>query len=286
MDDRRSDGYRSTPRRAVDGGGKPVDSTDSRIERKDPDKLSFGGHVIAFFKELTFVIVVAVVLASLLRGFVGQMFIIPSISMEDTLKRDDRVLVEKLTPTRRGEVVVFADPGGWLSGLPADEPGPVSRALQFVGVLPDTSTEHLIKRVVGLPGDRVVCCDAEERVTVNGSPLDERRYLPEGLDGEPVAPSMITFEVVVPADHIFVLGDNRPNSRDSRCHLNDAAPGGTKGQNGFVSEDLVVGRAVAVAWPWPRRHRLPIPDTFEGVPVGADPAPTTPKITAGPEANC
>ena len=125
------------------------------------DGQSFGQHAGAFVRELLAVVIGAVIVASLLRGFVGQMFIIPSISMQNTLQIDDRVVVEKLSSIKRGQVVVFADPGGWLSGVVPTERGPVGRALEFVGVLPDTSTEHLIKRAVGMPGDHVVCCDAQ-----------------------------------------------------------------------------------------------------------------------------
>ena len=128
---------------------------------------TFGQHAGAFVRELLAVVVGAVIVASLLRGFVGQMFIIPSISMQNTLQVDDRVVVEKLQLLNRGQVVVFADPGGWLAGARPAERGPVGRALEFVGVLPDTSTEHLIKRVVGMPGDHVVCCDTQGRITVN-----------------------------------------------------------------------------------------------------------------------
>ncbi len=270
-----------SPRRALEDDGDPP-----RAERRDPDELSFGGHVVAFVKELTAVVVGAVIVASLLRGFVGQMFLIPSISMENTLKIDDRVLVEKLTDTERGEVVVFKDPGGWLTGTTSQERGPVGKVLQFVGVLPDTSTEHLIKRVVGMPGDRVVCCDPQGRIMVNDQPLDETSYLYAETDGETSEPSLIKFDVMVPDKHVFVMGDNRAHSRDSRCHLNDSAAGMIKGQNAFVSEDLLVGRAIAVVWPWGRQHGLPIPDTFGTVPVGARPAPGNPEITAGPEANC
>jgi signal peptidase I len=121
---------------------------------------------------------------------------------------------------------------------------------------------------------------------VNGQPLDETSYLYAGPDGVPADPSLIKFDVVVPAEYLFVLGDNRAHSRDSRCHLNDVQAGVIKGQNAFVSEDLVVGRAIAVIWPLARKHRLPIPDTFGTVPSGAQPAPGAPEITAGPEATC
>ncbi len=268
----------STPRRARDRPG--VDSV------HDPDALSLGGHVLAFFRELGAVVIGAVIVAALLRGLVGQMFIIPSISMENTLREQDRVLVEKLSSIDRGEVVVFADPGDWLNGTPTLERGPVGRALEFVGVLPDTTTEHLIKRVVGMPGDRVVCCDARGRISVNNRALDETGYLfPE--NGSPAtSASTIPFDVVVPDGHFFVLGDNRRHSRDSRCHLNDVQDGLPVGQNAFVAEDLVVGRAIAVVWPWSRQHRLAVPATFGSVPTGAVPAPGTPEFTVRPQGSC
>jgi len=140
--------------------------------------------------------------------------------------------------------------------------------------------------VIGLPGDHVVCCDAVDRLTVNGQALDETSYLSTGPDGEQVQASAIKLDVVVPRDHIFVMGDNRDHSRDSRCHLNDVQGGATKGQNAFVSQDLVIGRAIAVVWPFDRRHSLPIPATFETVQSGKQPAPDLATITAGPEASC
>ena len=265
------------PRRALteDNGPEP-----------EPEQLTFGQHAVAFLKELTAVVVGAVVVASLLRGFVGQMFLIPSVSMEDTLQVADRVVVEKLSTVKRGQIIVFKDPGGWLSGPAAPERGLVGQALQFIGVLPDPSTEHLIKRVIGMPGDQVVCCDTAGRLTVNGLALDETSYLFSDRDGVQVSPSSIRFEVLVPARHVFVMGDHRDRSSDSRCHLDDPAPGGVKGENAFVDQDLVVGRAIAVAWPFARRHTLPIPDTFEAVPPGKQPAPDRPEIIAGSEAPC
>lgn len=252
----------------------------------EPRELTFGAHVRIFFRELAVVVLGAVLVASLLRGFVGQMFLIPSDSMENTLVRNDRVAVAKLGGIERGEVVVFRDPGGWLTGSSSRQRGPVGRALQFVGVLPDTSTQHLIKRVVGMPGDHVVCCDDQKRLSVNGQPLDERSYLYTAADGTQAVPSEIAFDVVVPVDRVFVLGDNRADSRDSRCHLNDEAVGSVRGGNAFVPTELVVGRGLAVVWPLGRTHRLPVPATFDTVPVADEPAPGTPEIDAGPEANC
>jgi len=273
----------TAPRRALQPA---IASGPDQSELSDPEQLTFGQHALAFVKELTVVVVGAVIVASLLRGFVGQMFLIPSVSMENTLQVDDRVVVEKLSSIKRGQVVVFSDPGGWLTGSTARERGPIGKAFQFVGVLPDTSTEHLIKRVIGMPGDHVMCCDGASRLTINGRALDESSYLTIEFDGTQIEPSSIRFDVVVPNGHLFVLGDNREHSRDSRCHLNDLQAGAAKGQNAFVSQDLVVGRAVAVVWPFDRRHRLGIPDTFEAVPSGIAPAPDIATITAGPEASC
>lgn len=231
-------------------------------------------------------VVGAAIVSSLLRGFVGQMFLIPSPSMENTLTRNDRVVVEKLSSVKRGQVVVFRDPGGWLNEPAAPERGPVGKALQFVGVLPDPSTEHLIKRVIGMPGDHVVCCDSLGRITINDHSIDETSYLYADANGKRAAPSTIRFDVVVPSGRIFVMGDNRAHSRDSRCHLSDASTGATKGDNAFVPEDLLVGRGIAVVWPWRRAHRLPVPVTLKSVPPAREPAPGIPEIHAGPEANC
>lgn len=277
---------KTAPRRALQPVSESETNQSEYQTSPDPEQLSFGQHVVAFFKELTAVVVGAIIVASLLRGFVGQMFLIPSVSMENTLQVDDRVLVEKLSSIKRGQVVVFADPGGWLTGNDPRERGPVGKAFQFVGVLPDTSTEHLIKRVIGLPGDHILCCDAADRLTINGHALDETSYLTIGPDGAQIQPSSITFDVVVPSGHIFVMGDNREQSRDSRCHLNDTQGRGATGENAFVSQDLVVGRAIAVVWPLDRQHRLAIPDTFDSVPSGSEPAPDAATITAGPEASC
>jgi signal peptidase I len=258
----------------------------SVVSEQDPPPLGFGGHAVAFVKELAGVVIGALLVACLLRALVGQMFLIPSSSMEQTLRVEDRVVVEKIGHVQRGEVMVFRDPGGWLTGSHTAERGPIGRLLEFVGVLPDTSDDHLIKRVVGLPGDHVICCDAEGRITVNGVALDERDYLDTPPGGAQAAPSQIRFDVVVPAERYLVLGDNRESSRDSRCHLHDPdAGGGIEGSNAFIPADLVVGRAVAVLWPVGHARRLRIPATFGAVPAAAA-APASPTIDAGPEATC
>ena len=130
-------------------------------------------------------VVGAVVVSSLLRAFVGQMFIIPSQSMENTLLVGDRVVVQKLTDFQRGDVVVFSDPGGWLEEDLVDDPPPWDKVLEFIGLPTRSTPGHLIKRVIGMPGDKVVCCTGKGRITVNGYPLDERSYLYTDPDDDP-----------------------------------------------------------------------------------------------------
>jgi signal peptidase I len=231
-----------------------------------------GRRTWGFVRELIIVVIGAVVVSSLLRAFVGQMFIIPSQSMENTLLVGDRVVVEKLTNFHRGDVVVFSDPGGWLEEDPAD-PGPWDKALEFIGLPTKSTPGHLIKRVIGMPGDKVVCCTAKGRITVNGYPLNETSYLYTDPDDDQVNPSDVKFEVVVPKDRIFVMGDHRDLSADSRCHLSDLSTSQGRGQVAFVPMSLVVGPAFAIAAPFDRAGRLRRPATFDNVPHPPEPAP-------------
>lgn len=213
-----------------------------------------GARIGAAIKELVIVLAMALTLSFIVKTFLIQAFFIPSESMEQTLLVGDRVVVSKLTPTpfelNRGDVVVFDDPGGWLSPVPETNHGTVLNgmrdALMFVGLLPDTSEGHLIKRVVGLPGDHVQCCDAEGRLLVNGEPIDETPYLNPGVEA-----SDLEFNITVPTGRIWVMGDNRSDSSDSRFHDPDG-----NGDTGSVPIDLVVGRAVATVWPFDRTSRL------------------------------
>jgi signal peptidase I len=231
-----------------------------------------GRRTWGFVRELIIVVIGAVVVSSLLRAFVGQMFIIPSQSMENTLLVGDRVVVEKLTKFHRGDVVVFSDPGGWLEEDPAD-PGPWDKALEFIGLPTKSTPGHLIKRVIGMPGDKVVCCTAKGRITVNGYPLNETSYLYTDPDDDQVNPSDVKFEVVVPKDRIFVMGDHRDLSADSRCHLSDLSTSQGRGQVAFVPMSLVVGPAFAIAAPFDRAGRLRRPATFDNVPDPPESAP-------------
>ena len=240
--------------------------------RKRNQPKTMGRRTWAFVRELIIVVIGAVVVSSLLRAFVGQMFIIPSQSMENTLLVGDRVVVEKLTKFQRGDVVVFSDPGDWLEEDPAD-PGPWDKALEFIGLPTKSTPGHLIKRVIGMPGDKVVCCTAKGRITVNGYPLNETGYLYTDPDDDQVNPSDIKFEVVVPKDRIFVMGDHRDLSADSRCHLADLSTTQARGQVAFVPMSLVVGPAFAIAAPLDRAGRLRRPATFDNVPDPPEPAP-------------
>ena len=239
--------------------------------RRKPKPKSAGRQAASFGKELLIVIVGAIIVSSLLRAFVGQMFIIPSQSMENTLLIGDRVAVQKITEFERGDVVVFTDPGQWLDESIA-EPGPFDKALEFIGLPTKSTPGHLIKRVIGMPGDKVVCCDSRNRITVNGVPLDETSYLYTGHDGQ-VNPSDVRFQVVVPKDRIFVMGDHRSLSADSRCHLSDLSDTQDKGQVAFVPIKLVVGPAFAIVAPFSRASRLHRPATFADIPAPAQPAP-------------
>ncbi|MFE5793767.1 signal peptidase I [Streptomyces sp. NPDC056503] len=217
-----------------------------------------GRRRLSPWAEYPLLAVVALGLAFLIKTFLVQAFLIPSGSMQNTLQEDDRVLVDKLTPwfgsePDRGEVVVFRDPADWLAGHELKPPGTVQKALGFVGLMPAAGEQHLIKRVIGVAGDTVECAGTGP-LKLNGTPLAEP-YVYEGntpcSDDEGGR-----FKVTVPAGRLWVMGDHRQASQDSRYHQND-------GHGGMVPLTDVVGRAVVVAWPVPHWSPLPVPDTFE-----------------------
>ena len=214
-------------------------------------------------REFGIIVVSALLLSWLIKTFLLQPFYIPSGSMEDTLIENDRVLVSKLTPgpfeLHRGDVVVFKDPGNWLPTAEKLEMNGLQRgfnsALTFVGLLPQDSGEHLIKRVIGIEGDRVTCCEVDGRVSVNGEPLDETYIKPGSI------PSQIDFDKTVPAGSLWVMGDNRQHSHDSR--FTGGNPGG-----GFVPVGNVVGVAFIKVWPIDRFALMRNPgDVFADVPA-------------------
>ncbi len=221
----------------------------------------------SFWREFPILVVVALLLAVVIKTYAIQAFFIPSGSMENTLEINDRVLVNKLVydvrSIHRGDIVVFNGDGSW-------DPGPLPANTNFAEKFVDGFAsmfgfghpgDILIKRVIGLPGDDVACCDAQGWVTVNGVPLTEQSYLYPGD-----APSEIRFNIVVPQGRLWVMGDHRLISDDSRDHLGE--PGG-----GTVPENAVIGRAFVIIWPPSRWRILPIPATFEQSKLNSAAAP-------------
>ena len=227
---------------------------------------------LPLWQETLLLLGLALVLAVVIKSLFVQAFYIPSESMEPGLIENDRILVEKVSywfggEPQRGDVVVFKDPGGWL---PADADGPtnaIAQGLSKVGLYPQGG--HLVKRVIGVAGDTIVCCDKKGRISVNGQPLDEDSYIREqGLqcNGPRATPSCDWTAGPVPEGTIFVMGDNRARSADSSEHMckanqTDCAPG-----DEFVPVDLVVGKVFVLLWPASRFDSIGRPDTFADVP--------------------
>ena len=237
-----------TPEEPTAGSGAPEPDT-SAPAAKAKKKKSFG-------RELLTIVIAAAILTLLVKAFVIQVYRIPSASMENTLQIGDRVLVNKVVyhfrDIARGDVVVFSGQDSWGPDAPPPSSNPVVRvfddALSGLGL--HSEQTYYIKRVIGLPGDRVACC-TDGKVTVNGVPLTEDKYL---FPGNP--PSTFKFSDVVPAGHLWVMGDHRSDSDDSRYHPGD--PGG-----GAIPENEVVGRAFLIIWPPSQLRDLPIPTTFQ-----------------------
>lgn len=195
---------------------------------------------LARLADLGVTILIGIVIAALVRMFLLQAFWIPSGSMEETLRINDNVVATPLIPEvwdiERGDVVVFEDDLGWL---PAAQPSSgirkyLGRTLEFLGLRPAPGDQHLVKRVIGLPGDHVQCCTLDGKIEVNSKPITEP-YLAPGSDN-----SRVPFDVTVPAGKLWVMGDNRNNSADSRAHM-DSDP--------FVDISSVSGKVVWITWP-------------------------------------
>lgn len=229
------------------------------------------------FRELGIIIGSALILSILVRTFLVQAFYVPSESMEDTLLISDRIIASKITTNisgvNRGDVVVFKDPGGWL---PDVEPvgglrGTIINALTFIGLLPSNSGQDLVKRVIGVAGDRVQCCDAKGRIVLNGVSLNESDYVKPGDTTD-----QVSFDVTVPEGDVFVMGDNRSNSRDSRYHLEE--------NSGAVPVDNVVGKVVVIVWPLADIRTVGTPAVLENPKIQAGqgkPVPALPPVPGG-----
>ena len=211
----------------------------------------------SLLKELPFLVVVALITSLLIKTFLVQFFYIPSGSMENTLQVQDRVAVNKIPfvsrSIDRGDVVVFRDPDNWLPGIVEYGTNQyittAKSALVAIGVLPNPAKQYLVKRVVGVAGDRIICCTKDDKLSINGVEVDEP-YIFAGNK-----PSDMTFDVTVPEGKIWVMGDHRGASADSRYHQEDI-------NKGFVPVSKVTGRVVAVIWPFKNITYVPKVDVL------------------------
>lgn len=225
------------------GDTEPEDSAESVRPQRKPRR---GRGALTFLRDLLIIIVLALAISWVVKTFLVRSFYIPSPSMENTLKVDDRILVEQLTGNileiHRGDVLVFKDPGGWLNhaSVQVPERNAMSWLTDLIGLTAPDDGDHLIKRVLGLPGDVVACCNGFGQLTINGVPINESEYvhLPPGI----TKVSGIEFSVTVPEGRLWMLGDNRYQSGDSR--YNQYGPG-----EGFVPIENVVGKAIIITWP-------------------------------------
>lgn len=233
---------------------------------------------LPLWQETLLLLGIALVLAVVIKAFFLQAFYIPSESMEPGLVNNDRILVEKPSywgdgGPERGDVVVFQDPGGWLNAAESAGPeSPIAQAMAKIGLYP--SGGHLVKRVIGVEGDVISCCDKQGRISVNGQPLDEQDYVLDDKSSPCRGPRPgCRWEAgPVPDGSIFVMGDNRQHSADSSAHIKKAvgAAAYVPGEE-FVSTDLVVGKVFVLLWPRDHFRWVSRPSAFDDVPE-AEPA--------------
>lgn len=255
------------PRVSLTGPRADVGDDDARDDEDAADPAPRRRRRTPVWAETGILLVVALVMALVIKTFFVQAFYIPSQSMEPGLRINDRILVQKVSywfggSPDRGDVIVFEDPGGWLTG---PEPGPqtwLAKGLAKVGLYPTGG--HLVKRVIGIGGDTVVCCDDQGRIEVNGHPLDEHTFIRKQptCDGPMVNGCTSDWSVTVPPDKLFVMGDNRGASADSSAHLCQEKAC----DRAFVPVRLVVGKVFALVWPLKHARFIGDPKVFDDVP--------------------
>lgn len=271
----------SGPQEPAGGDPEPTQTPTAPATTEQPDGAPTGGGsaedrtggLPGFVRagvESVLLVALAVIMAVLIKTFLVQAFYIPSASMEPGLVKNDRILVQKWSYWRggpeRGDVIVFADPGDWL---PAEEQSPptgtLTGVLTKIGLYPTGG--HLVKRVIGVPGDVITCCDQQGRIAVNGTPLDEPYLKNDGACNSPMR-GCDWKAGPVPPGRLFVLGDHRDNSADSRFHMCAPKQEGCDPDDAYVPEDLVVGKVFVRIWPAGRFGFLHRPETFDDI---ADP---------------
>ena len=210
-----------------------------------------------FIREIVIIVAIALVLSFVIKTFFFRAYYIPSGSMENTLQINDRIFANLMVPgpfeLERGDVVVFRDDLDWLPPLES-QPTAVESALSFVGILPAAGEQYLVKRIIGTAGDTVECCTVDGKLSINGTPIDEPYIYPGN------APSDMAFTVTVPEGKLWVMGDHRAESADSRFHPDV--------QGGFVDVESVQGKASVISWPLSRWGTIDShEEVFASVPV-------------------
>jgi signal peptidase I len=217
----------------------------------------------------TLVAVAAVAVFAAARVYVIQPFRVPSESMEQTLIEGDRIWVLKPGGLARGDIIVFRDDLGWLPPSTDTQPG-WRKLLSWLKLYPPLDEQYVVKRLVGLPGDRVSCCDRAGRLAVNGQVLDESSYLYFTSPGSPQP----QFDVVVPQSRVFVMGDHRDRSGDTRFHMCTAGSTATPTPAlAFPTLESVQGRVLGILGPLDRTQRFHIPATWASVPDATESPP-------------
>ncbi|MCI9889511.1 signal peptidase I [Micrococcales bacterium 31B] len=240
---------------ARDDAQPAVAAAETRAERRERKK----SRPLRVITESVVLVAIALVVSMLIKTFLLQPFYIPSESMYNTMLKDDKFMVSKLTPEffelKRGDIVVFKAPADWMNNPVLPDPGPVANALSYIGLVPQDSQDHWVKRVIGLPGDHVTCC-TDGKLVVNGVEITEP-YLYPGSDN-----NLLPFDITLQPGYIWVEGDNRDSSEDSRYQML------IKGVNGQLPMSSIVGKAEFIYWPLSRWQGLGDGEAaFAGVPA-------------------